>query len=136
MKISVSNDMTFIWSTKLHLFLYRLRAALKSTEKKNEMLVNQTETTRNNIQFEIDACAHVYIQLSTDCRYIENFFFTYRFPFCLFFPIRIHMELHQFSSNFIRKQLFNDELEMQLKTSQLLVDFQQQCVFLVNVNIF
>ncbi len=36
---------------------------------------NKIQTIKNNIEFEIDACAHVYLQLANDCRYIEKFSF-------------------------------------------------------------
>ena len=48
----------------------------------------------------------------------------------LFCIHRIHLELHQFSSQFIR----NIETEMKLKCSQLVIDWQQQCLFVVHVN--
>jgi hypothetical protein len=44
------------------------------------------------------------------------------------------MELHKFSSQFLRKELINNEIEMKLKCSQLFIDCQQQCIFLINVN--
>jgi hypothetical protein len=44
------------------------------------------------------------------------------------------MELHQFSSQFLRKKLINNEIQMQLRCSHLFIDFQQQCIFLINVN--
>jgi hypothetical protein len=40
------------------------------------------------------------------------------------------MELHQFSSQFIR----GIETQMKLKCSQLVIDCQQQCIFIVNVS--
>lgn len=66
--------MTLVWSTKLHLFLYRLQVSLKSNNKNIETPSNddnnQSEPMKNNIQFEVEAYAHVYLQLSNDCRYI------------------------------------------------------------------
>ncbi len=44
------------------------------------------------------------------------------------------MELHQFSSQFMRQSLVNNDTQMKLKCSQLLIDFQQQCIFIVHVN--
>jgi len=41
------------------------------------------------------------------------------------------MELHQFSSQFLP----GTELQMKLKCSQLVIDCQQQCIFIVHVNI-
>jgi hypothetical protein len=76
-KISIPNDVTLVWSTKLHLFLYRLLLSLQVNDEKMQTLSNdnnkKTETIVNHIEFEIDTCAHVYLQLSNDCRYIQSF---------------------------------------------------------------
>ncbi|UJR27464.1 hypothetical protein I4U23_008751 [Adineta vaga] len=122
-KISIPHDITLVWSTKLHLFLYRYVASLKSYEEKIPSESNTTNdndntlrTSKNNIQFEIDACAHVYLQLSND--------------------YRIHLELHQFSARLIRQRLYDNVIQMEMKCSQLMIDCQQQCIFLVNNILF
>ncbi|CAF2397629.1 unnamed protein product [Rotaria sp. Silwood2] len=45
---------------------------------------------------------------------------------------KILLELHQFSSRFVRNSLIDNETQMQLKCSQLTVDWQQQCLFVVH----
>lgn len=47
-----------------------------------------------------------------------------------FSSVRIHMELQQFSSQFFRQ----NQIQMQLHCSQLLIDWQQQCSFVLQVN--
>ncbi|CAF1319950.1 unnamed protein product [Adineta steineri] len=119
-KITVSHDMILVWSTKLHLFLYRFMSSLKLNNEKMKTVSNDNEsnkqTTKNNIEFNVDAFAHVYLQLSNDCK--------------------IHLKFHQFSSQFIRQHSFDNETQMQLKCSQLIIDCQQQCIFVINDILF
>jgi hypothetical protein len=70
----IPNDITLVWSTKLHLFLYRYILSLKLNDQKKQIISNESDNTHtgvNNIEFEIETCAHVHIQLSNDYRYIE-----------------------------------------------------------------
>ncbi|CAF0826292.1 unnamed protein product [Rotaria sp. Silwood1] len=116
-KISVPHDLTFVLSTKLYLFLYRYISSLKFNNDKTTIVSNnddnnKNQTIANDIEFKVDKCAHIHLQLSTDSR--------------------ILLELHQFSSRFVRNSLIDNETQMQLKCSQLTVDWQQQCLFVVH----
>ncbi|CAF0759960.1 unnamed protein product [Adineta ricciae] len=122
-KISIPYDITISWSTKLHLFLYRFVSLLKSISEKTKTVPSGTtdnsdplQTTKSNITFEIETCAHVYLHLSSDCR--------------------IHLELQQFSGRYMRQLLYDNGTQMELKCFQLMIDCQQQCIFLVNNILF
>ena len=73
-KISIPYDITLIWSTKLYLFLFRCISSLElNTQTKSNIHESTTQTILNNIELRIDALAHVYLQLSNDCRYTNKF---------------------------------------------------------------
>ncbi len=52
--------------------MYRLTSSLEINDEKIQIVSNDNnnkiETIKNNIEFEVDTCAHVYLQLSDDCR--------------------------------------------------------------------
>jgi hypothetical protein len=68
-KISVPNDITFVCSTRLYLFLYRYISSLNFNDGQIQTVSNEPKTIKNTIDFEIDTCAHIYLQLSNDARY-------------------------------------------------------------------
>ena len=74
-KITVSNESTINWSTKLHLFLYRFVSSLKfdnrsaSTKPKDKP---RNASVPKTFEFVIEAAAKVGLQLSTNCRYYES----------------------------------------------------------------
>ncbi|CAF1097053.1 unnamed protein product, partial [Rotaria sordida] len=120
-KISIPYDITLVLSAKFYLFVYRFISSLKSNDDKitrvsNKDDNNKTQTIANDIEFKVDKCAHIYLQLSNECR--------------------ILLELHQFSTRFVRNRLIDNETQMQLKCLQLTVDWQQQCLFVVHDILF
>ena len=74
-KITVSQNLKLVWSTKLHLFLYRFVSSLNfsdrnaSTKRKDKLLSAPVSKT---FEFAVDACANVCLQLSADCRYYSR----------------------------------------------------------------
>jgi hypothetical protein len=47
----------------------------------------------------------------------------------------IHSEVRQLSARLIRKPSFDNDIQMELRCSQLFIDCQQQCIFVIQVNI-
>ena len=70
-------DTTIVWSTKLHLFIYRLILSLRSNDDNLNSSSNIDHTTTSTktfktIEFEFENCARVYLQLANDCRYMAG----------------------------------------------------------------
>lgn len=133
-RISIPYDMTLVWSTKLHLFLYRYVSSLKSSAPMARTGANDNQTaapSKAQFEFEIDACAHVYIQLSSDSRYVPRWNTTNGRSTV---PFRIHAELHQFSGRLQIDRAHLNDSQVELKCMQVLVDCQQQCVFTIHVS--
>ncbi|CAF4617966.1 unnamed protein product, partial [Rotaria sp. Silwood2] len=80
-KISLPHDLTFVLSTKLYLFLYRCISSFKFNNGKTTTVSNSDDNNNkskkiaNDIEFKVDKCARIHLQLSTDCRYIEKILF-------------------------------------------------------------
>ncbi|CAF1993052.1 unnamed protein product [Rotaria magnacalcarata] len=114
-KVSIPHDITLLLSTKLYLFLYRILSSLKFSGGKIKTVTNDDnsniQSVPSNIEFNIERSTHVCLQLSNDSR--------------------IKLELQKFSSRLIRNNLIDNVTQMQLKCSQLTVDWHQQCFFLI-----